>query len=211
MKITKYEHACLDITEGNNRLVIDPGEFTPSITDFANITAVVITHSHGDHLDHSKIGSIVEQNPDVKIFTTQEVADELKLKQVTVASTTNKVSVGAFTLEFFGKDHAVIDPKTPIVQNVAVLVNNKLYYPGDSLTICPKPFEVLAVPASAPWLKTGETSPLIEQSDCKIVFPTHNALFSEIGHGASNRWQALFAERSGKQFRYLQPGESLEV
>lgn len=211
MKITKYEHACLDVTEDNNRLLIDPGEFTTSLDDFTNVTAVVVTHSHGDHLDKAKIESIVSQNPAVKIFCTEEVAEELKPTQTIVPEVDKSYEAKGLKLEFFGDKHIVIDPATPILQNIGVLVNETLYYPGDSFTPCPKPFKVLAIPASGPWLKINETMPLIEQSQCEIVFPTHNALLSEIGHATTNRWQTLFTERSGKQFKYLQPGESIEV
>jgi L-ascorbate metabolism protein UlaG (beta-lactamase superfamily) len=32
MTITKYEHACLSIEEEGKKLVIDPGQFSPSYT-----------------------------------------------------------------------------------------------------------------------------------------------------------------------------------
>ncbi len=210
MKITKYEHACLDIREGNDRLIVCPGEFTTSLTDFSDVTAVVITHVHGDHFNSKKIEAILAANPNVQIFTTQETAEKIA-SNTQVPTPGQQYSVGSFVLEFFGEKHAEIDPKTPIAQNIGVLVNDKLYYPGDSLTTCPKPFTVLAVPSSAPWLKIGDTIPLIEQSQCKLIFPTHNALLSEIGHNATNNWVQKFAERSGKEFKFLQPGESIEI
>ncbi len=210
MRITKYEHACLDIQHNDTRIVIDPGVFTKSLTNLGNIDAVIITHIHGDHFDPSIINKIIAKNPDLKIWTTNEVAKELGDK-ATVVRLQNVEKIGSISLEFFGEDHAEIDPKTPLIQNIGVLVNNTLYYPGDSFTECPIPFEVLAVPASAPWLRVGQTIPLIENSQCKRVFPTHNALLSDIGHSTTNSWLQKFAERDNKEFKYLKPGDSIEV
>lgn len=210
MKITKYEHACLDISEGSSRLIICPGEFTTSLTIFKNIDAVVITHIHGDHFSKEKINEIIKNNSNVKIFSTEEVVNELPANSE-IAKPGKEYTVGNFTLEFFGELHAEIDPQTPVAQNVGVLVNNSLYYPGDSFTECPKSFDALAVPASAPWLRVGQAIPLIENSSCRNVFPTHNALLSEIGHKTTNNWLQKFAERSGKTFTYLKPGDSFEI
>lgn len=211
MKLTKYEHACLDIQEGSDRLIIDPGIFSPSLTNFTNITAVVLTHIHDDHCDTTKIERIIAHNPSVKIFTTQEVAARLNKAQIEAVAPSKQYRVGKLTLEFFGQSHASVDPQTIPAQNIGVLVNDKLYYPGDSLTICPKPFIALAVPSSASWMKIAETEVLIRQSRCSMVFPTHNRLWNEEGHKTANGWQTTFAERSGKQFCYLQPSESFEI
>lgn len=210
MKITKYEHACLDITEGASRLVVCPGIFTKLLKDFHNITAVVITHVHADHLDIEKIQEIITHNPNVSIFTTEEASKEIG-SNTQISRPGHPITVGDFTLEFFGENHAEIDPETPVNQNNGVLVNNKLYYPGDSFTECPKPFNILAVPASAPWLRVAQTIPLIQNSSCQKVFPTHNALLSDAGHQVTNNWLQTFAQRAGKEFIFLQPGESIEV
>ena len=212
MKLTKYEHAALDLDQDSQRLLIDPGTLSPSLTDFNNIVGVVITHVHQDHLDEAKLAAVKKQNPEVQIFSTQEVADHLgKTCPVTVVQPGQSYTVGTFNLEFFGHDHAVIDPKTPVAQNTGVLVNDNLYYPGDSFTPCPKPLKILATPSSGPWLKIGEVAPLIEETNCQIIFPTHNGLLSGIGEDAANRWLKIFAERSGKQLKILAVGESLET
>lgn len=210
MKITKLEHACLEITEGQARVIIDPGVFSESLTNFSNIKAVVITHLHPDHFDPDLVQSIISANPNVQVFTTEETAAKIA-SNTKVVKAGQKFTVNNFSLEFYGQDHAEIDPKTAVVQNVGVLINDKIYYPGDSFTQCPKPFKILAAPASAPWLRVGKVMPLIENSNCNQVFPTHNALLSDIGHNITNDWLQQFAERSGKEFQYLKPGDSIEV
>lgn len=211
MKLTKFEHSCMDITEGTDRLIIDPGIFSPSLTDFANITALVVTHFHPDHLDKEKVAKITKQNPQVKIFTTQEVADEIKNPNVTVPETNKTYTAGAFTLEFFGKDHAVIMESYPLAQNLGVLVNNKLYHPGDSFTACPKPHTVLSVPVMAPWLKFSEVAEFATQSSATKLIPTHNGFINADGQGLYDRLLGGVATETSKEYAYLAPGDSLDI
>ena len=57
MRITKYEHACLLLTVGDESIVIDPGSFLSPIEP-TGVIAVVVTHEHADHWtpEHLQIG-----------------------------------------------------------------------------------------------------------------------------------------------------------
>jgi probable F420-dependent oxidoreductase len=84
------------------------------------------------------------------------------------------VTVGDFTLRFFGGTHAVIHSSIPTIENVGVLVNEELYYPGDSYAV-PEGIEVdtLAAPLGAPWLKIGEAMDyVLAVKDCFTAFRT---------------------------------------
>jgi len=105
----------------------------------------------------------------------------------------------------------VVHPDFPRNQNIGVMVNNTFYYPGDSFTEPGQPVAMLAVPVSAPWLKTAETIDFVRAVKPKHCFPTHNALLSQAGHNTVNTWTARICEPLGTTFTYLQPGESTEV
>lgn len=212
MKITKLEHSCLDINSGDGRLIIDPGQWTKPLEDYTGITAVVVTHVHPDHLDASKILKISEQNPSLVVFCTQQVADKLgDAFRITVPNLETEYTAGVFKLEFFGGMHALISPDRPQDQNFGVLVNDTLYYPGDSLVACPKPHPVLATPAAAPWMKISEAMEFLKTDTAKEVFPMHNAILSEVGTELYNSMLGAVADSQGKTYHPLKPGESLEV
>jgi hypothetical protein len=211
MKLTKFEHSCLDIKDGSDRLIIDPGLYSASLSDFKNITVVVITHIHGDHFDPEKIANIITANPQLKIFTTQEVADELKSALVTVPKNQKPYAVGAFRLEFFGDQHDVVSPNFPRAQNFGVLINDKLYDPGDSTTPCPKPHTTLALPTMAPWLKFSETEEFLPTSSAKTFFSTHNGFINQAGQTMYDHFFSGLAKDTGKTYQFLAPGQSIEI
>src|SRR4051812_49059415 len=100
MNITKYEHACVVIEEQGKKLVIDPGEFTTSLADFSNITAVVVTHMHGDHLDPVKLRTIFLANPEARFFGTAEVAKEVPDIPFTAVTGGAAETIAPFKLAF---------------------------------------------------------------------------------------------------------------
>lgn len=209
MKITKYEHACLVVEEQGKKLVIDPGDFADSLPDLDNVTAIIITHVHFDHLNKDRVKKILEKNPEAKIFSTQEVKNELSVADVVKPG--EKQSIGPIGLEFFGGQHAVTHPDYPKCENIGVLVNNKFYYGGDSLVGPDKPIEVLAVPISGPWSKTQEELDYMAKLKPQVAFPTHDALNSDVGNASQDRWFTTHSEKRGIEYKRLDVGESLEI
>ena len=76
MKITKYTHACVRLERDGRVLVIDPGNFSePEAVDGAD--AVIITHSHADHLEPATILAAYRANRDLVVLAPADAADEL--------------------------------------------------------------------------------------------------------------------------------------
>ena len=211
MKITKHGHACLEVENNSETLIIDPGSYTEDLDTVKNVVAVVITHKHDDHCDEAKIAKIKQANPDVQIFGTSEVASRLEGQKVTTVYHGDYYEVGGFKLEFFGDMHQIIHQSIPLVQNTAVLVNGDLYYAGDSYTPPDVKVKVLACPTSAPWLKIGDVMDYIKEVKPEICFPTHNALLSQLGHDLNNSRVKQVTEENGGEFKNLEVGQSLEI
>ena len=215
MKITKHGHACLELELGAERILIDPGFYTEPMGAVTEVLAVVITHKHDDHCFEAQLSAVLATNPNAQIFGTDEVkgrlADSMPEAKVTAVHHGDFYPVGAFTLEFFGDMHQEIHRSIPLIQNCGVMVNDQLYYPGDSYTQPDRHVEILACPASAPWLKIGDVMDFVESVKPARSFATHNALLSEFGHDLNNSRIKLVTEQNGGVFEYLQVGESTEV
>jgi L-ascorbate metabolism protein UlaG (beta-lactamase superfamily) len=212
MRLTKLEHACLLLEEAGKTLIIDPGTFTTPLVGTSNVVAVVITHEHADHWTGDQLSRIIERNPDVRIFGPAGVAAAASDFDITVVKDGDTIEVDPFTLRFFGEKHAVIHRSLPIVDNVGVLVNEVLYYAGDSFTI-PEGVAVdtLAVPAGAPWLKISETMDYVEAVKPRRSFPTHEMVLSVAGKTMSNARIDEATKLGGGEFFPLEPNESIDL
>jgi len=211
MQIIKYEHSCLDIQEKSDRLVVDPGVLSRSLTNLSSIKALVITHVHPDHFDEQKVRTIIDVNPDIHVFSTGEVAQKLTYISVTVPDLNKVYKVGDISLEFFGQKHAMILPSLPLIENFGVLVNDKLYYTGDSFTPCPKPHVTLGITTSAPWMKISETADFIRSDSATRVFPCHDGFLNNDGRNLVNGLVRTVVEASGKEYLILDQDTALDL
>ena len=216
MRLTKFEHAALLLEQSGKKLFIDPGMFTTAITDAANTAAVVITHEHPDHWTPEQLRRILEASPTAVVYGPEGVVNAVREADPSIAVTRvdpgDAVSAGPFSLRFSGGRHAVIHSSIPVVDNVGVLVNDVLYYPGDSWAV-PEGVEVdvLAVPAGAPWLKIAEAIDYVLAVAPRRAFGTHDMTLSVAGktmHRDRLRWAT---EQGGGEFLALQPGDTLDL
>jgi L-ascorbate metabolism protein UlaG (beta-lactamase superfamily) len=202
MRVIKHEHACLVVEVAQSQLVIDPGSFTTPLIDLNNVAAIVITHEHPDHWTREHLQRILERSPEARLFAPPAVAraaqPDFSFAETSAGGST---TVGPFSLRFFGSQHAVIHSSIPVVDNVGVLVNDELFYPGDAFTVPPVPVSTLAVPSGAPWLKIAEVMDYVAELKPARVFPVHEMGYSVIGKNlAYGRIQAVTEEGGGEFF-----------
>lgn len=211
MEVTKLEHACQIITEGDARLVIDPGNFTRPV-ETTGVVAVVLTHEHPDHVTPEQLAGILARNPDAVVIGPAGVATALAETGVRIDVVTDgdHRTVGPFDLSFHGTRHNLIHSSIPVIDNTGVLVNGRLFYPGDSYTAPGVPVEVLAAPVGAPWLKVAEMMDYVAAVAPRRAYPVHEATLSEIGYGM-HTGRLREAVEPGGALVLLAPGESLTV
>jgi L-ascorbate metabolism protein UlaG (beta-lactamase superfamily) len=186
MQLTKYEHACFTLEKDEQMLVVDPGEFSSDFISPEHVIGVVITHEHDDHFDGERLSAIIDKNPEAIIIAPQAVIAKIEAFQTKEAIPGETIHLGPFVLEFFGGTHATIHPSFPVVDNIGVLINDLVYYPGDSLTLPGKSVDTLAIPAAAPWLKISEVMDFLSAIRPRLVFPTHDAILSTAGKEISD-------------------------
>ncbi len=210
MKLTKYQHACFTVEHEGKLLIVDPGELTKDLGSPENVVAVVVTHSHSDHFDPSALGALIAHNPDATIYAHESITEELgdALPNQSVVSG-NTVTAGPFQLKFDGGEHAVIHPALPVIANLGVHINGRIYYPGDSLSQPAGQVEILALPAAAPWCKIAEVIDYVAAVGPKLAFPTHDAILSGSGKAIVDMILSTFIQKNGGEYRRLQ--EPIEI
>lgn len=210
MKLTKYQHACFTLEQDGQLLVVDPGTLS---TDFSvptePVVAIVITHEHPDHFSLETITAILAAHPEALVYAPAELTAQLPdTFNLHAAAAGVNVTVGPFRLEFTGGEHAIIHPDTPMCANVGVLINDSVYYPGDSFVHPPKHADPLLLPIAAPWMKTAESMDYLSALSPQLAVPTHDAVLSDAGKLIFDNWINKAAESVGCAYRRID-GQSI--
>ncbi len=211
MRLTKLEHACLILEKDGHKLVVDPGSFTAPLVDLHDVDAVVVTHEHADHWTPDQLTHLLATNPDATVYGPSGVATAAEGFDVHVVADGDTVEVGPFTLAFHGSRHAVIHESIPVIDNVGVLVDGSLFYPGDQFTVPPVPVDVLATPVGAPWLKVSEVIDYVAAVKPRLAFPTHEQTLSAPGLAMHFDRMKASAQSVGGDAVKLEAHESLDL
>lgn len=197
MKLTKYEHACFTVEKDGQILVVDPGNFTTDFIAPEHVAAVVVTHEHADHFDHEQLEAIIDKNPNAVIVAHPDLTSKIEVFTTKAVTTGESYSIGAFDLQFFGGQHASIHDSLASTPNLGVLINDLLYYPGDSFAVPDAGVDTLALPVTAPWLKIGDVMDFVVAVRPRVAFPTHDAIASNLGKGLVDRLIGAAASAHG--------------
>ncbi len=213
MRLTKFGHSCLLVEDGGARMLLDPGSFSEGFEELEGLTAVCLTHQHGDHLDPERVRRLLDRNPGVRVVSDEGSAKALGEAgaDVEVVHDGDELELGGLGVAVAGRDHAVIHPDVPVVPNVGYLVGGRLFHPGDAFTVPGQAVEVLAVPAGAPWLKLAEAVDYLRRVAPRVAFPVHEKVLSEGGISLHYRQLEQLGARGGTRFEVLDDGRPLEL
>ncbi len=217
MELTKYGHACVRIADGDRRLAIDPGVFSDVSEALTDIDAVLITHEHADHLDVDRLAAAAGQNPALRVWAPQSIADQLAgnpvlSERVTAVGPGQSFVAGGLQVRTFGGQHALIHSSVPVVANVGYLVADAVYHPGDSYVVPNAAVEALLVPINAPWAKVSETLDFTISVRAPRAFQIHDGLLNDVGHGIYESQLTRVGQLYGvTSFQHLDAGQSVEL
>ena len=217
MKLTRHEHACVTIEHDGTTIVIDPGTLTPAAADLLrNAHAALITHDHFDHFDADAVRAALEEQPELRVYGPQAVADALAGTsaaaegRVVALTEDAQLTVGAVDVTAFAGLHGVIHPEIPVPANVAYLVGGKVLHPGDAYIAPGAPVDTLLLPTSGPWTVTAQAIDYVRSVAPRQTIPIHDAILSELGRAGSQR---MLGETGPTRTQMLQttPGQSVEL
>jgi L-ascorbate metabolism protein UlaG (beta-lactamase superfamily) len=213
MQLTKFSHSCIRLDDGDRSLVLDPGVFSEVEQALDGAGGVLITHEHPDHLDADRLRAAAARDPRLRIWAPAGVAAALADlgEQVVAVSPGESFSPVGFAVRTFGGQHAVVHPSVPVVANVAYLIEDAVYHPGDSLIVPPAPVRVLLAPIHAPWSKVAEVIDFVVSVRAPHTFQIHEGLLNDAGLGLVENHLSRFGAEHGSEFRHLKATESVDV
>jgi L-ascorbate metabolism protein UlaG (beta-lactamase superfamily) len=185
VNVTHFGHACLLVEIGAARILLDPGTLSSGFEGLRNLTAVLITHEHDDHLDVGRIDQLMEANPGAALLVDSGSAPKVAHLPARVLAAGDRVEVSGAAIEAFGGRHAFVYADVPSTPNIGYLIDDAFFSGGDSYLPPGRPVDVLAVPISGPWTKLGESIEYARQIGPRVVIPMHEAALAdtEQAHG----------------------------
>ena len=209
MLIKKLGHCCLRIEESGAVILTDPGAWTTAQNDEKGVDVILITQEHSDHLEIGSLRVVMANNPGAIILTNEGVGAILDKEQIqySLLEDGQQISIKGVVINGYGEKHADIYPGVPVIVNTGYMIADKLFYPGDALTVPPVPVEILALPVCGPWLTIAETLDYAKIVKPKISFPVHDGMLKVYGpyHGLPEK----FLKLDGIKFIPLKEGEVL--
>jgi L-ascorbate metabolism protein UlaG (beta-lactamase superfamily) len=181
VRLTKFGHSCVRIEGPGGVLVIDPGDLSDdNAVDAAD--AILITHEHFDHFSPARVRSAVECNRRLTVWTVGAVAELLRgLPRIHTVGHGDSFTAAGFDVEAHGTWHAEIHPDIPLVTNTGFLVEQKIFHPGDALTLPDKPVDTLLLPAHASWSRTSELIDWVREIAPRRAVGVHDGALNNVG------------------------------
>ena len=210
MKLTKFQHACFVVEKGNTSIVVDPGAFTHDFIMPKHVSAVFITHNHPDHFDAQKVITILREHPNAVLLAHESIINDFKNEHTQAITVGETVDANGITLNFVGGTHEPIDETIPTPVNIGVIIDNQLYYPGDSYYAPTTPIKELLLPISAPWLSINHALELVRTLKPSFVFPTHDAILSDEGKALTDGMVSRVTQSLGITYQRIN-GETIEL
>ena len=185
MRLTHLGHACLLVEIGDQRILLDPGGFTPGFEALRGLSAVVVTHQHPDHLDRDRIPVLVRANLGVRVLADPGSVEVLAGIGIGAEAQRGETTLGTVTLTPVGEVHALIHEDIARIPNVGVVLRAdgepSLFHPGDSLDGEPGDVDVVAFPLNAPWQRSREMTGFLRRLNPPVAVPIHDGLLNESG------------------------------
>lgn len=180
MRITKYGHSCLHVVDEQASILTDPGVFSGPFEQLSDLTAILLTHQHPDHVDQERLKAVVATNPAAALYADPDTVEVLRGHgiEATAVRTGEVLDDLGTQVQAWVADHAIIYGELPGITNACYLIGDRLFVPGDSFTLPGRDVDILALPVSAPWMAVKEAIDYLHEVAPGVVVPVHERVLA---------------------------------
>lgn len=182
MVVDHFGHACVLVETASARLLIDPGTLSSGFEQVRDLDAILITHQHADHLDLTRLVSLMAANPRAVLCVdpgSVSAVAALGLGARAMAPG-DRLEIAGAVVDVVGGTHAVVHHDVPVVPNAALVIDDgAVYHPGDSFHVPEQEIDLLLLPISGPWLKLGEAVDFFRAVRPRLARPIHEAALAD--------------------------------
>jgi len=159
MQFVHFGHSCVLAETASARLLFDPGIFSKGFEEVRDLTAILITHQHFDHLDEQRLPALVAANPGVRLIVDPASAENRcrPWPHRHDRGPRRDLPGGRRDRERGQRqprDHPPGDPGA--AEQRLRGRRRRFYHPGDSFFRPAQTVDVLGLPTGAPWQKLSE-------------------------------------------------------
>lgn len=201
------------------RILTDPGapDYSGKTETEKDISLVLITHEHADHLHVDSLKVILANNPEAIVITNISVGKILDGENIkyTKVEDGEDYEFKGIQIKGFGELHAKIYEDFGQVQNTGYMIDS-LCYPADSFNM-PEKFiigggkvDILALPVAGPWMKISDAIDYAKKLNPRVAFPVHDAMIKDFAKFLYTI-PKFFLEKSGIEFKKLELGKEEEI
>lgn len=213
MKIKKLGHCCMVLEINGKRIMTDPShvDYGGDSLSERDISLVLITHEHADHLHVDTLKEILKNNSEAKVISNSSVGKILTDAGIEY----NQVEDGeeymfeGIKIIGFGDKHAEIYEDYGQVQNTGYMID-KLCFPGDSFNIPNQEVDILALPVLGPWMKMKDAINYAKEIKPRICFPVHDGPLKPFATFVY-KIPEHFLSKTGITFKKLDIGKEEEI
>ena len=211
VEITPFGHSCVlvDATHDGQttRILLDPGTLTVPLEPIEGLDAVLVTHSHPDHIDPEQIRRLAADH-EVPVYgdaATSRVLTDAGLPEAVIVEE-GELDIAGMHVVVSKWQHEEIYFGVPLPTGYGFLMAGKVFAPGDAFAVPEFPVDVLLLPTGAPWMKLSEAIDYLRRVAPRVAIPVHDG-----GLAAPHRvmhWTLMekFAP-DGTTVRPLEPGQ----
>lgn len=203
--IRRLTDSCLVVTTDHGATMIDPGFHTfgsgeVDLDAIGDISRVLITHEHGDHVSPEFVAWLIDRGGDLRVHANEAVADLLARHDIEVVT---EDPPGATSED-------VLHETTPMgtaPPNRAWTIEGVLTHPGDSYQPSSSA-PVLALPLLIPWGSTFLSMEFARRVAPQQAIAIHDFYLSRQGREWITTMATNVLAKSGIEFVSLDWGDS---